>query len=183
MIDAYRLREKEELKKIPNDKPGYYKWWATREDFEHILRVLNINFADIENALEVKDTYYCIYIGIAAKESVRQRLDWHINDKHTVSKVCNGTLSTLRQSLSSVYAHNQYDKATTNACIDRFKVEYFCIDTAIKSSETVVALHETERALLCDHLYVLNIMDNHHPLATDIKKTLKRLRKESKVQH
>ena len=32
MIEAKKLREKENLKEIPNDKPGYYKWWANELD-------------------------------------------------------------------------------------------------------------------------------------------------------
>ena len=38
MIDAKDLREKDNLLKIPNDKPGYYKWWAKREQLNLLLK-------------------------------------------------------------------------------------------------------------------------------------------------
>ena len=180
MIEAKKLRCAEELKKIPNDKPGYYKWWSTKDAFEQALNALGMDIATIEAAVEKSGEYYCIYVGIAAKESIRKRLDWHVNDKHTAARVQNGTLSTLRQSIASVVAHNQYDKEATDEWIDRLLIEYHCVNCPIKSAEAAEVMHRTERELLATNLYIFNIMENYHPLAGDIKRKLKALRKASK---
>ena len=181
MINAALLRNKENLKTISNF-PGYYKWWAAQSELDVILKALNIQFSDIENALEIKDGLYCIYVGIAVKESVRARLDWHVNDKHTASQVLNGTLSTLRQSISSIVAGNQFDKTATDSFIDKLFIEYFYCDEAIKSESAKHKLHETEKQLLAEYLRVLNIQENHHPLSNPIKMALKELRKQSRIK-
>lgn len=87
MIKASSLRDKEELRKIPNDKPGYYKWYATKEDLSLLINNLGYSINELINDIEVKDNLYCIYIGVAIKESIRSRLNWHVNDKHTLVSV------------------------------------------------------------------------------------------------
>mgnify|MGYP002624134124 CR=1 FL=1 len=181
MILARDLRKKENLLAIEN-KAGYYKWWAGASEFEIILKELNVDLETIKSSVEIKDDLFCIYVGIAAKESVRDRLNWHVNDSHTASRVKKGTLSTFRQSISSLVAHNQYDKTATDSFIDRLYVEWFYSDNKIKSEAAKIELHDIERQLLNRHLMILNIQDNHHPLAVEIKKKLRYLRKLSKEQ-
>ncbi len=180
MINAKELRNKAELLNIPNDLPGYYKWWAEKPELDIILLALNADYSELSSLMEQKDGLYCIYIGIAAKESIRKRLDWHVNDSHTSSRVLSGTLSTLRQSISSVVAHNQFDKDATDAFIDKLKIEWFTIDDPIKSETAIDNLHTIERKIMSEHLYVLNIQDNKFPQAQPIKKRLSALRKSSK---
>ena len=179
MISARDLRDKDNLLKI-EDKPGYYKWWASREDLDFILKRLSVSFDDIKSGLEVKDGLYAVYVGIAVKESVRKRLDWHVNDKHTESQVQNGTLSTLRQSIASLVAGNQYDKEATNGFIDRLRVEYFVSGNPVKSEAAKEELHRIERELLARNFYILNIQENTHPLAALTKRKLSQLRTQSK---
>ena len=180
MISAKNLRNKADLSAIPNNCPGYYKWWAELPDLMRILKELKVDFGDIQKNIETKDNLYCLYVGIAVKESLRERLNWHVNDSHSPSKVRNGTLSTLRQSISSIVAHDQYDKEATNAFIDHLFVEYFESDKPIKSDEAKNEIHAIEKALLNKHLYVLNIQENKHPAAINIKRLLRKLRKEIK---
>lgn len=179
MIKAVSLRNKKELNKIFS-LPGYYKWWASRFELDVILDTLNVPFPEIENALETKNGLYCIYVGIAVKESVRNRLNWHVNDMHTSSQVINGTLSTLRQSISSIVAGNQYAKDATDSFIDKLYVEWFYSNNPIKTETAKNELHQIEKQLLNEYLRVLNIQDNHHPLSSSIKTKLKELRKEAK---
>lgn len=179
MIKASSLRNKDNLKSI-SSLPGYYKWWAAKSELEVILKALNISFSEIENALETRNDLYCIYVGIAVKESVRNRLNWHVNDKHTVSQVRSGTLSTLRQSISSIAAGNQYAKEATDTFIDKLYVEWFYSNNPIKTEAAKNELHEIEKQLLAEYLRVLNIQDNHHFLSGSIKSKLKNLRKKSK---
>lgn len=182
MIEAKTLRNKENIKRIEIG-PGYYKWWAKQSELDVILDALEVNFDDVKSAIETKENLYCIYVGIAVNESVRQRLNWHVNDQHTKSKVKNGTLSTLRQSISSIVAHNQYDKKASDDFIDKLSVEYFISTHPVKSPEAKQELHTTEKQLLDSHLRVLNIQCNNHPLAKKMKKRLKHLRKISKAEN
>lgn len=180
MLKASTLRNKTELQKIPA-AAGYYKWWCEKSELDVILNALDVKPVDVQQAIERKDNLYCVYVGIAAKESVRARLNWHVNDKHTASRVKNGTLSTLRQTIASIVAKNQFDKNATDSFIDKLHVEWFCIDSPIKSAEAKAKLLSIERNLLFDSLKILNIKDNFHPLAEPIKFKLKLLRKNSKL--
>ena len=179
MIKASSLRNQEELKKI-SSKPGYYKWWVPKTELDFILNVLDISFLEIERVLETKDDLFCVYVGIAAKESVGSRLNWHINDSHSISRVKNGTLSTLRQTVASIVSHNQYDKLSTDLFIDKMFVEYFCMDFPIKSDAAKIKLHIIEKKLMDEYFRILNIRDNHHPFSQKAKLKLKCLRKASK---
>lgn len=180
MIKASSLRNQAELKKIPS-KPGYYKWWISKTELDLILKSIAVSFTEIQPAIETKDDLFCVYVGIAAKESVRSRLNWHVNDSHSTSRVKNGTLSTLRQSIASIISHNQYDKASTDSFINKMFIEYFFIDYPIKFETAIKELHSIETNLMAEYLRILNIQDNHHPLSDSIKRKLKVLRKESKL--
>ena len=163
-------------------RPGYYKWWAKRADFETILFKLETAYKNVEKAVEREGGWFCIYVGIAVKESVRSRIDWHVNDEHDGKRIEKGYLSTLRQSISSIFAGNQNAQRKTNKVLDRLKVEVFYSDNGIGSDEAKRELEGEEKNLMKDHLYVLNIRDNVHPLAQDIRRKLRRLRKEAKAK-
>lgn len=180
MIKAKELRNKTVLSNIPNKQPGYYKWWARESELLTILDALDVKSSEAVSYIEQKDGLYCIYIGIAAKESIRKRIDWHVNDLHTPSRVLNGTLSTLRQSISSIVSHNQFNKDATNEFIDKLEIEWFAIDDEIKSQVAIEKLHTIERDFMTKYLYILNIQDNKFPQAQSIRKSLSALRKISK---
>jgi len=165
---------------IPGDRPGYYKWWAEKTDLDILLDGLNLSSQDLLQFIERKQNLYCIYVGIAVNESIRSRLDWHVNDPQTESRVKNGTLSTLRQSISSAVCHNQYDKKGTDDFIDRLFVEYFDVDSRIKSTEAKDIIIAIESKMMSDNLCILNIQGNRHPASIEVKSKLKQVRKESK---
>lgn len=132
-IKAKELRKINDLESISNSRPGYYKWWASFDALMILLKELEINFKDIEPYIEQNNNLYCIYVGIAVKESLRDRLNWHINQKHTASAVRSGALSTLRQTISSVIAHDQYNEEKTNEFIDLLTIEFFELPYDIKT--------------------------------------------------
>ena len=179
MVKALTLRKKENLLKI-QQKPGYYKWWALNEELFVILKALNLDYSKIKDFIEYKDGFYCIYVGIAVKESVRDRLNWHINDSHTPARVQNGILSTLRQSIASIVSNNQFDKLHTDYFMNKLFVEYFYSDNEVKTAVAKNELISIEKKLMNDYLRILNIRDNHHPAAEGVIKNLKELRKKSK---
>lgn len=160
-------------------RPGYYKWWAKKSELNDLLKGLGETFSNVKDDIEKEDDLYCIYVGIA-RTSLRQRLNWHVNDKHTKKRVENGFLSTLRKSLSSVIAKDQYDKDKTNDFIDKLVVEFFYTGYKTKSEESTKKLLSIEKNLIGKNLRILNIMENNHPKAAKIKKRLQELRKEAK---
>lgn len=178
--NAKDYRQKENLETISNAKPGFYKWYANFEDFNYLVNKLGSSFNDVSSFVEKKDDMYCIYIGIAVKESIRARINWHINQHHTKSAVKHGFLSTFRKSISSIVCKDQYNEDCTNQFIDKLKVECFESENTIKSQEAKTELHSIEKEALKKNLYILNIQENYHPAANEIKKQLKHLRKISK---
>ena len=181
MIQAKKLRIKKYLDEVPDDKPGYYKWWAKKKELNELLKGLDTNLKDVIVNIEKSDSLYCIYVGTAIKESLQNRLDWHVNDKHTDRAVRNGVVSTLRQSIASIICHNQYDKDGTNCFIDKLYVEWFPQNFKIKSEAAKSKISKKEKELINNkYLRILNIKDNNCKNGQDIKKRLKELRKESK---
>ena len=179
IYNAKSLRSKENLNNVEK-KPGYYKWWAKKTEIETILTALELSYSDtlqkIEKCNIEGEEYYCIYIGIAIKESISQRLNWHINQKNTLSQIKNGTLSTFRRSIAAVVCGDLSDTQLTNDFIDLLKVETFPLDLPVKSQEAKEEIQKIEKDLLNGkYLYLLNIQENKHPMAP--KKKLKQIRK------
>lgn len=167
--------KKEMCASVPKT-PGVYKWWAKRDILEKLLGKLNLKIDDVLQYLEVVDGYFCIYIGIA--KSMQMRLNWHILDKHTKSSVKSGYLSTLRQTLSSIFGADMMDEKTTSEIIDKLSLTYEIVagdeDCAINK------IKEKEKFLLRNNpkLYILNIHGNKHPMAQNAK--LRQLRTRAK---
>lgn len=187
IIQAKMLRDKQELNNIPKDRPGWYRWWARKPE---VMALLDSQFLAHKyfNELAAKlykgdgelNDYYYIYTGVAIKESIQSRLNWHINQAHTESAVRHGTLSTLRQSLASLLAGNQRDEKATNDFIDALLVEYFPVTYPIKSPEAKEYLESIEKQELDNHLSILNIKGNKHLEIKCFKKELSKLRSFSK---
>ena len=192
VVFAKELRIPERLKEVPGDKPGWYKWWATNKTLELLLNSQYIQgkfLSDLQPYLAKqnwgREVYYQIYVGVAIKESIRDRVNWHINQRHTESCVKHGTLSTLRQTVSSLVAGCQRGvraENATNDLIDSLMIEYFAIDHPIKSSEaekTVLQIEQNEVDNR-DYLLPLNIRDNKHPIVQEFRAELKKARSSSK---
>lgn len=165
---------------VPKGKPGVYSWWADRTGLNVILSALGLEFEKVKNCLEREEDEYCIYVGIAVKEDVRSRLDWHVNQINTPYAVKSGFLSTLRQSLAAVLGTEMTDTDGVNAFMDGLFVRYTLLDFPVKSQQAADAAHEWENAKLNGGaLYLLNIQNNRsHPLSP--RKKLSELRKLSK---
>ena len=187
IVEAKKLRIPKYLHQIPNDKPGWYRWWAPAEALEQLLDSQYISKKHMKKMLPLLykqnycgELYYCIYTGIATKGSIRARLDWHINQHHTENAVRSGTLSTLRQTISSLIAGNQYDELATNELIDMLLVEYCAMDYQIKSAEAVSVIEQIENDEQSKYILPLNIKGNHHSVAQPFLYELRAARKRSK---
>ncbi len=187
IIKAKFLRDKSLSKTIPHNLPGYYKWWAPIESLSILLNSKYISKEYLDE-LQPKLTkkiinnreYYYIYVGVAIKESIHDRLNWHVNQHHTKTSVTSGFLSTLRQSLSSLVAGNQYEEDETNNFIDTLIIEYYPVNMEIKSKEAVDYISEIELYEINNHTIPLNLKDNKDKYLTNYLKELKTARKNSK---
>ncbi|MCI8778173.1 MAG: hypothetical protein HFI87_03390 [Bacilli bacterium] len=184
---ARDLRSKENLRKISSNMPGYYKWWASKESLALLLNSKYLKDKYLKTLLPHLTTstykgkkYYYIYVGIAVKESIQSRLDWHVNQHHTKSSVESGFLSTFRQSISSLVAFNQFDESATNEFIDTLLIKYYPINLPIKSNEAKEKIEKLEKTEISNHVLPINIKDNKDAMVKDFLKELKVLRKSSK---
>jgi hypothetical protein len=187
IIFAKDLRNAEQLHKIPNDKPGWYRWWATKAALECLLDSPYISRAFTNELLPHltqckygQTEYYCIYVGVAVKGSIRSRLNWHINQNHTESAVQSGYLSTFRKTVSSLVAGNQYNEVATNALIDMLAVEYYAVDYPIKSDIAKEEITKIENSEMANNTLPLNIKGNRNPALSIFLCELMKARKQSK---
>lgn len=187
IVQASYLRDRDYMHKIPNNVPGWYKWWAPKEALELLLNSSYITkkyLTDLLKHLTVKNingkNYYYIYVGVAIKESIRNRINWHVNQQHTKSSVESGFLSTLRQTISSLVAGNQYDEIATNNLIDMLMVEYYPVDLPIKSIEAKEKIEDIEKNELTNNVLPLNLRDNKNSIIKEYLKELSNARKNSK---
>lgn len=139
---------------------GFYRWFMPSE----LVQELRIPINDCKY---IEDQGYLVYVGIA--KNMRQRMVWHVTQKHLPSSVKSGFLSTLRQTLCGLAKVSMDDTDTVDRIINQMFVEFeYC-----NSKEEA---HNKELDSLKNYVLPLNIMGNQHPFT----KELKRLRKESK---
>ena len=179
-IKASELRLGKNMQTIPDNKNGYYKWWATGDFFYKILEKLNLiddkNLnGSIKNAIEKKENLFCIYLGIAPVRSLRERIDSHINQNNSKYNVRH---STLRKSLTSLFVANKSDCIGTNELINELWVEFFPSELPFGDPYTKMELENLETELLKNNFYILNLDKNKHPLTEYTVKKIKILRKK-----
>lgn len=185
LIPAIELRLISNLQRIPDDKPGWYRWWGPINALEALLNSPHISKKYLEELLphlyvrRYDQDYFCIYVGVAINESIRERLNWHINQHHTESVVQNGILSTFRKSVSSLVAGNQYDEKATNTLIDKLMIEYTVMDMPIRDTATKEAIRRIEDNDLDRFVIPINIMGNKHDVLKPFLLDLKKARKQS----
>ena len=183
-IKAKTLRNLNELGIVSKDKPGWYQWWAPDAALKILLRD---QFSELYPLLTpgsgALDGFRYIYVGVAIKESIQARLNWHVNQAHTFSCIKHGTLSTLRQSISSLAGNSQGDETATNEVIDMLMVAYFPVDLPMRSHEARTLIEKIERNEMSINILPLNIQHNYQPSITSFKKLLKVTRKTAKLQY
>jgi hypothetical protein len=187
LVKACALRENQNLKTVPGDKPGWYRCWAPAEALQELLNSTHIEGDYFDELLphlvrgegNLVD-YYCLYVGVAINESIRGRLNWHVNQKHSSSAVTSGFLSTLRQSIASLIAGDQYNEEETNRLIDQLYIEYITYDLQISSPEAKRLIEKKELDEMEKVLFPLNIKDNSHPAVGAFRNELRSIRSHSK---
>lgn len=174
-IKFTNLMSVQKLRSCLSQDPVVYQWW-----FPSIPEILRDPTWDIEiDRIDKKEienqTYYLMYVGIGSH--CQQRLSWHIVQRHTLSNVRSGYLSTLRQTLCAIL---KLDMTTPIAqqkvdeLMDKCYVEWNLYPG--KSKEDI---EDIESELLKKGYYPLNI-DKNENLPKQWIRELKKLRKKHK---
>lgn len=185
IVKAKELRKKAVLDKVPNS-PGMYEIFAKEDDvkallsskyiskgyFGKIFTQDNINKGLIVSIDFEGEKYYRIYVGIATDESLRDRLDRHINRSARVS--------TLRRSIAALISGDQSREGETNDFLDKLVVRYTDYPYKVKSREARKEIGRLEKEEMQKTILPLNIRDNHRDELKDFKSDLKKARTEAK---
>ena len=143
---------------------GTYRWWF-HECCLKALGLLNIGNGVLKETI-TGNTYYALYYGIAVNETIRQRLHWHINQRHTQSSVRSGYISTLRLSLCALLL-NPESKLTlkqSEDVVNDFMDKYCIVDWCSYLGKNKAQIRKDEKAELSTYWYPLNIQDNRWKL-------------------
>lgn len=138
---------------------GVYYWYITKQGADQ----LGIDVG----GCKVKNNKYLVYIGLA--KNLNERLNWHYNDKHSLSAIKSGFVSTLRQTLSALLVG---EMVTAKKIIDKFLREEMEVEYEVCKN-----YREKELQLIISHNLPLNLKNNNQH---SFYKTLKEARKNSK---
>ena len=184
IIEARELRKPDILAAIPRDKPGWYRWWApakaTRQLLGEHFSALRPHLFRGKKGTPLQGLY-CVYVDASADESIRTRLNWHVNQWHTINCLNHKMLSALRQNISCLIGIDQDDHLALNTFIDQLTVEYFPVDFWVHNRRANQCLRQMERRELTDHVIPLAIRNNRQPVLADFMRTLRKARKTARA--
>lgn len=142
------------------ESPGMYWWWF-REDCLPLLGVPRATRSRLRKRVFDGTDYYALYCGIAVNESIRKRLNWHINQIHKVSNIKSGHISTLRHTIGALLPlPESIEKSGT--IVNDFIDEYCIVEWRPYNLANVENIHQDEIKELTslEYWYPLNIRDN-----------------------
>ena len=162
---------------------GIYCWWFKDDCVEALLKRISKDVdwkrlvgESLQHKVIDNVKYTALYVGIAAgKDGIFGRFKWHIEQKHTVSNVTEGYLSTLRRTLSALLNFKLLKNNTEVNNNSQEKLNTFIDKNCVlewnyypKQSKKDLAAIEDE--IINSGYYPLNIQGN--------KQTSKELRKK-----
>lgn len=157
------------------NRKGVYCWWFSSDAAKDLLSQLGLTQSDISRIqvrlMEDGKEYWALYFGIS--KDMLSRAKWHILQRHTVSAVKYGTLSTLRQTISALLnTPMSVSEDAVNAFIDSNCYWEWEYDDNPEDRE--------HRALSSPVCYPLNIKDNKtiNKYVISLLKRLRRLHKD-----
>lgn len=155
-----------------SQEPGVYCWWFKETCVPCIINQLNLPtyiFYKVQKKKINGILYYALYFGIA--NNCYQRLNWHINQKHTQAAVKSGYLSTLRKTLSALL---NKDMTKSMKCVNNFIDDNCYVEWDYTLSKGKAECIEKQELSDQNKYYPLNIQGNK----TTYTKQLKALRKK-----
>jgi hypothetical protein len=151
-MQAIKLRDKGILHSI-STSAGVYKWYMP-------LILIDSLSVLIEGCEYKEDLGYFVYVGIAT--NMREKLNWHVSQKHSISSIKSGFLSTLRQTLCGLAKVPMDDEDNVNAIINQMSIE---VDLCSSKHEAEIM----ERNIIKNFILPLNIMHNNYPFVRELR--------------
>lgn len=152
---------------IPQIKEkGIYFWYLHPKGYAEISKFVRIERV-INGPSKIIDgiSYDLVYIGTTGtgkkgKSNLALRLNWHINNKHTVNTICqkNSALSTLRTGLSALLADDLILPETENL-VNRYMLKYLKVYWIIFPDDHV-RINSTEKTLIKSLRPLFNLKQN-----------------------
>ena len=163
--------------------PGWYRWWAPNDLCQKLLgEFAGLILPGLTRGEGSLQGHCLIYVGVTKQTLYSRVIKWHICEKHKLGNIKHRTLSTFRQTISSLSAGTWADEATTNAIIDKMMVEVFPVDMAAGAVETKHYLESLEDQQISRYLIPLNIRGNSDPRLLDFHRHLSEKRRVGRTQ-
>lgn len=156
------------------EEPGVYRWWVREEAAKKLLEPLpGVDFSKLQRRIVDGCLHLALYFGIA--RHLRQRLNWHINQKHSPSTVESGFLSTLRQTIGALHG---LPASMAESAVNDFMDSDCCLEFRHTSSREEA--EEIERREISQNYYPLNVQGNKG-VEKETVRALSHLRKKFKI--
>lgn len=168
------------LGKIPEIKSkGIYFWFMKPEGYEMLSKYIDIKPIESIYTINCEGVIYdLVYLGTAGtgkdgKSNLFERFKWHIDQKHTESNICYGTLSTLRSGLGSLISD---DLMISENEINEFMKKFMKL-CWIEYQDDIQLIEADERFLIKGLKPLLNIKNNLNALGVATDNPTKRYKK------
>ena len=150
---------------IPHVKSkGIYFWFMRPDGYKALSNYVTIDPIEPKYTKDIEGVkYVLIYLGTAGtgregNSNLAKRLEWHINQKHTESNICYGTLSTLRAGLGALLSNDLILPDTEND-VNTFIKDYMKVFW-IEYSDDKSLIDNDEKNLIKVIRPLLNIKNN-----------------------
>lgn len=155
-----------------SEEPGVYRWWFPKDLAFKLLTTLK----GVDNGAIMKEQIdgnecWCLYFGIS--KDLRQRIKWHVAQRHSASAVRSGFLSTLRKTISALL---QQDETASEQAVNDVLDQCYWDWCATPSHDDAKRI---ETKTLATGYFPLNVQENKGVDASIVRQ-LKQLRKAYK---
>ncbi len=170
---------------------GIYCWWFRDDCLNKLLNKIS-GFVDLKRLNAEKNQhkvlngakYTALYVGIAAgKNGIFGRFKWHIEQKHSVSNVTKGYLSTLRRTLSALQGYKLLKNNTEvnfhlQEELNAFMDANCALEWNYYPKKTKKELEQIEDEIINSGYFPLNIQGNRQ-ISNELRKKLGEMRKSA----
>lgn len=170
---------------------GIYCWWFREDCLKKLLNKIS-EFVDLKRLSTKKEQhkvlngtkYTALYVGIAAgKNGILGRFKWHIEQKHSVSNVTKGYLSTLRRTLSALQGFKLLKNNTEvnfqfQEELNTFMDKNCVLEWNYYPKKTKKELEQIEDEIINSGYFPLNIQGNRQ-ISKELREKLGEMRKKA----
>ena len=153
------------IDEIPNVKSkGIYFWFMHPNGYKALSNYVNISPIEPKYTKDIDGIKYdLVYLGTAGtgkkgNSNLNERFEWHVNQNHSESNICHGTLSTLRAGLGALLADDLIIPNTEEA-VNTFMKDYMKVFW-IEYSDNKSLIDNDEKILIKGIKPLLNLKNN-----------------------